>query len=153
MFKHKNTVEKTVATSAPVILSETKDPLTQTVRDSSVATLPQNDKKPPASEADLRELIEKNLKWSQIIYEQNRKINRKLRWSAVAGWLRLALIVVPIILALWFLPPYLGQFKEVFENITGANVSGDKPNYSLEQLMQLLPIGEAEKEQLKTLLK
>src|SRR6266545_1099938 len=53
----------------------------------------------------LRELLEKNLKWSQIIYEQTRKINSKLFWKTVWGWLLfLIFFVIPTALSIWYLP-------------------------------------------------
>jgi hypothetical protein len=52
----------------------------------------------------LRELIEKNLKWSQILYEQNRRINRKLLWTAFARWLQVIVTIVAIGLGIWYAP-------------------------------------------------
>jgi len=118
----------------------------------SVAPAPLLSGKVDIERQDLRELLEKNLKWSQIIYEQNRKINHKMIWLAVAGWLRFLIIAVPIVLALWYLPPFISRIQTSVQDITGNVITG-KPNYSLEQLMQLLPLGDAEKAQLKAILK
>ena len=105
------------------------------------------------AEPSLKELIEKNLKWSQIIYEQNRKINNKLLWSAAANWLRLLVIVVPIVLALIFLPPLLknvwSQYSDLLGNIPAKGV---KQN-SLENVLKLFNLDPARQEQLKALLK
>jgi len=108
---------------------------------------------------DIKELLEKNLKWSQIIYEQNRKINRKLVWAAIASWFRLFLILIPLLLALWFLPPYIRQISESYgtlfnflpENSTSNTVN---PNpESVESLLRVLPISDAQKEQLRAMMK
>ena len=86
----------------------------------------------------LKELLEKNLKWSQIIYEQNRKINNKLLWSAIANWLRLLIIVVPFILAIIYLPAIIKNFKDQYMNFLGASQSGKAS--SVEDIINLLPI-------------
>lgn len=103
----------------------------------------------------LKELLEKNLKWSQIIYEQNRKINSKLMWAAIGGWLRLALILAPLIWAAWFLPPLVSQFMKNYGDLLGGKATSAQsvPSGSLEQIMKLLPLDPAKQEQIKALLK
>lgn len=64
----------------------------------------------------LRELLEKNLKWSHIIYEQNRRLHSKLLWGLIANWLRLVLVAVPIILGIWFFPSFLRKIKAEASN-------------------------------------
>jgi len=100
----------------------------------------------------LKDLLEKNLKWSQIIYEQNRKINNKLMWSSLGGWLRLFLILAPLIWAAWFLPPLINQFMKNYGDLLGGK-SNAVQSGSLEQIMKFLPLGPAEQEQIKALLK
>jgi hypothetical protein len=103
----------------------------------------------------LRELVEKNLKWSQIIYEQNRKINNKLLWSAVFGWFKVIIIVAPIILAAIYLQPILkGAWAQYRELLGGAQTAKEplKQN-SLDNLLQLFNLDPARQEQLKALLK
>jgi hypothetical protein len=101
----------------------------------------------------MKDLLEKNLKWSQIIYEQNRKINSKLFWMSVAGWIRLVIIVVPILLALWFLPPVIRDAKGAYDKFFDSKSSSVSSGASLEQILKLLPIDTAGQEQLKALLK
>lgn len=103
----------------------------------------------------LKELLEKNLKWSQIIYEQNRKINNKLMWAAIGGWLRLVLILAPLIWAAWFLPPLVNQFMKNYGDLLGGKATSAQsvPSGSLEQIMKLLPLDPAKQEQIKALLK
>ena len=103
----------------------------------------------------LKELLEKNLKWSQIIYEQNRKINNKLMWAAIGGWLRLVLILAPLIWAVWFLPPLVNKFMKNYGNLLGVktDLTQSVPSGSLEQIMKLLQLDPAKQEQLKSLLK
>lgn len=106
------------------------------------------------TEADLKELIEKNLKWSQIIYEQNRKINNKLLWAAISSWIRTALILIPIILGILFLPPL---FKDVWSQYGalwgGSGQTTTSSPQSLDSLFKLFNIDPAKQEQIKALLK
>lgn len=114
-----------------------------------------------ASLESVQELLEKNLKWSQIIYEQNRRINHKLMWSAVANWLRLLVIVIPIVLGILFLPPLVKQLMNSYSGLlnTAGGIKSGKPGStqvspaSLENILQLLPLDAAQKAQLKTMLK
>ncbi len=105
----------------------------------------------------LRELLERNLKWSQIIYEQNRRINHKLLWSATASWFRFLIIAIPLILGIIFLPPLLKQLLERYRNLLGGVKSGTvapvQAPSSIEDILKLLPINSAQREQLKTMLK
>ena len=98
------------------------------------------------SPAALRELLEKNLKWSQIIYEQNRKINGKLFWTAFANWVRLLWLIGSFAAAAYFLPPLLGnvlgQYSSLMEGITDPTTA-IKGN-SAEDLCKLLPVAQQE---------
>ncbi len=112
---------------------------------------------PPENEVSLKELIEKNLKWSQIIYEQNRKLNSKLLWMAVSSWFKIFLILIPLIVAGIFLPPlFKGVWSQYGEFLGISNNSSEeqtKPANSLDGLMKMLNLDPAKQEQLKALLK
>lgn len=111
--------------------------------------------RPEPTMKELRELVEKNLKWSQIIYEQNRKINNKLLWSAISDWLRILLIVVPLVLGIIYLEPLLKGVLAQYAGLLGnssASTAGKQPN-STDSLFKLLNLDPAKQEQIKTLLK
>lgn len=111
------------------------------------------------SPAALRELMEKNLKWSQIIYEQNRKINRKLLWTALAGWLRLliliALVAVPIVLGFMYLPALVRDTRAKIDSLSGkiTSTTNQLPPGAVDQILKILPVDSAARAQLKTILK
>jgi len=148
MFKHK-TKQVNVATGEVVTstISENK---------SVVSINPEPVTKTMTLE-DLQKLVEKNLKWSQIIYEQNRKINSKLFWMSVFGWIKALIIIIPIVLAILFLPPLVTGWVERYNGILGNTaITGAGLNASttqLDKLLQLLPLDTAQKEQLKAMLK
>ena len=101
--------------------------------------------------ATVRELLEKNLKWSQIIYEQNRKINRKLLWAAIADWLRLSVLIVPFIFAILYLPPIVRNFEERYSQWLQA--AGTPRNASnIQDLLNLLPLSNDQREQVKAMM-
>ncbi|KKW34329.1 MAG: hypothetical protein UY79_C0002G0024 [Parcubacteria group bacterium GW2011_GWA2_53_21] len=105
-----------------------------------------------ASPLALRDLLEKNLKWSQIIYEQNRRINSKLLWAAAANWLRLLVIIVPLIWAVWYLPSILKGLQNKYGLFLNAAAKGQLSSSSVNSLLDVLPINAVEREQLKAML-
>ncbi len=92
MFRHKQTPDA----------EESANPKEDQAADSAVVLDKNKITSPVQPEASLKELVEKNLKWSQIIYEQNRKINNKLLWIALGGWVKILLILLPLIAAILF---------------------------------------------------
>lgn len=104
------------------------------------------------SPAALYALLEKNLKWSQIIYEQNRKINRKLLWAAVSNWLRLVVVVVPLVVGVWYLPTILRELKDKYGLFLNAAAKGQISPSTVNSLLDFLPINGLEREQLKAIL-
>lgn len=143
MFRHQTgpiETEKTVSTEKAV---ESKSPL-----------LAVSETVTKTTDIVLKELIEKNLKWSQIIYEQNRKINSKLMWMAVASWLRVLVIAVPLALAVWFLAPHARGFYSLYQQLLNSQTPNNiTTTNSLEQIMKLFPLNTAQEQQLKAILK
>jgi len=145
MFRHK--------TSPVEQKEEKKDALTEEKSEAKTAQIKTvKDATPEA----LRDLLEKNLKWSQIIYEQNRRINNKLTWAVLASWIKLLIILIPLVFAIWFLPPYvkraLEQYNQLFDGTKG-NMSQDEMGGSLDKLLKLLPLDPAQEQQLRAILK
>lgn len=104
---------------------------------------------PAANSGELKELLEKNLKWSQIIYEQNRKINHKLMWSAIASWLRFLIILIPLVLGALLIPQLLRDYNCLIKGINCAENSRG----SLENMLKFLPLDTAQREELKKIIK
>ncbi len=85
-----------------------------------------------AKNETLQELIEKNIKWSQVIYEQNRKIKRRMGWMLFGSYLRLAIIIIPLLLAIYYLPPIVENFWEQYGNLLSGVGSGSALNQGLQ---------------------
>lgn len=151
MFRHKDKPKQ------PVDEKESKDQKTdreaEDSKDKAVVLADKGSKEDGAG--DIKELLEKNLKWSQIIYEQNRKINHKLMWAAIAGWLRLILILAPLVLAVLYLTPIIKDVWSKFGTITSIMGSGDTGTRggSLDDLFKMFDLSPSQKEQIKGLLK
>lgn len=105
---------------------------------------------PVVRAASVEELLEKNLKWSQIIYEQNRKIQHKLLWLAIGSWVRVLIIAVPLVLATILFSPLLRNYYCL---LTGKYCPTKTTETSWENVIKLLPLTPAQEEQLKNALK
>ena len=68
----------------------------------------------------LQELVEKNIKWSQVIYNQNKKIKRRLTMLVIGNYFRLFLIIAPIILGVLYFPEIMAKFNEYFGQYLGG---------------------------------
>jgi hypothetical protein len=127
MFKKKNVEMPTTSADGQKLVSDNKLP----VLDS---------KTEEAKPENLLELIEKNIKWTQVVYEQNKQIKHRLTLMVLGGYIKLALIVVPIILALIFLPPlfrqWFGQYSELLNGL--GDVSGKNMNLGQDSIQNIL---------------
>lgn len=140
MFRHK-TAEETKNDSDTVVIPEEPEKI---VKKEVVAAEP----------ADLRELIEKNLKWSQIIYEQNRKINNKLLWASIFGWFKIILIFASLIWAYIYFQPILGGVLKQYGSLLGLEQQTGATPTSADYLLQIYKnLDPAKLEQLKAGLK
>lgn len=80
-----------------------------------------NDKKQIVEpDNSIKDLIEKNIKWSQVLYEQNKKIKTRLTWMSVASWIRVFLILIPIIFAIIYAPIFLQEFWNNYGKFLGG---------------------------------
>lgn len=73
------------------------------------------------NQSELRELMEKNLKWSQIIYEQNRRIIRHQFYGTFFSVLKWVIIFGVLGASVWWGWPVLknltGQYQSVLDNL------------------------------------
>jgi hypothetical protein len=154
MFRHKNKPKKDVKQNDTTEKDNKKEKDSTKEKEVEVEVVEVNNQSGGSSD-NVKDLLEKNLKWSQIIYEQNRKINHKLMWAAVAGWLRLILILAPLVLALLYLPPIAKSLWSNFDTLTGYTQGTGNLNKSesLEKLLKVFNLNSQQKEQLKTILK
>lgn len=99
-------------------------------------------------EDDLKKLIEKNIKWSQIIYEQNKKIKNRLTLMIVGSYLKIFLILAPIIIALFYLPPFINQIMKTYGGLLPSQ--GGTSSGIMDELNKLLLQNNVDIKQIKT---
>ncbi|MDD3607646.1 MAG: hypothetical protein PHQ20_02520 [Candidatus Moranbacteria bacterium] len=110
----------------------------------------------PVTLEKINELLTNNLKWSQIIYEQNRKINKKLFWSSFFNYLKLVLIIIPLIVGFVYLLPGLNNFLKTLSVFSGYDIyqEGEKQQGAFwDNFLNQLPIDQSKQEQIKALLR
>lgn len=122
LFKHGKSaaVDKSAEKEEKAEKKEIKPVVTEEKPKSAAPAVPPLQSATPPKDVSpeaLRELLEKNLKWSQIIYEQNRKINSKLFWTAFASWVRLTILVGAFAVAAWYLPPLVGSMIQRYNEL------------------------------------
>lgn len=76
----------------------------------------------------IEELLEKNIKLTEDIHEMTVHIKKYIFWQRIFGFLKLFIILIPIILSIIYLPPLLGQVIEQYQSILG--IQADLQNTS-----------------------
>lgn len=95
-------------------------------------TTPKPESNTSSEHAALTELIEKNIKWAQVIYNQNKKIQRRLSWMVFGSYFKLFLILVPLILGIIYLPPILSDFFTQYKQVFGGG------NHTFSDYLEIL---------------
>lgn len=91
-----------------------------------------------ATQKERDTLIEKNIKWSELIYDQNKKIQRRLTFLVIGNYVRLLLIFIPIIIAVLYLLPFAGQEMESYASFQFFRDSLGGQGW-IERLIDLFP--------------
>lgn len=92
---------------------------------------------------DIKNLLEENIAISKAILKSAEKTKHYIFWSQIASWIKLLLILIPIILAIIYLPALLEKASTQMRSI--FNPLGDSG--SLNQIKDI----ESFLQQLKTL--
>ncbi len=69
---------------------------------------------------DLEVLVRQNIQWSEVVYKDVKKIRRRLFTMQLWGWVKLFLLLAPVIAAAIFLPPYYREAKDWYQNTVVA---------------------------------
>jgi hypothetical protein len=104
----------------------------------------------------LKDLMEKNLKWSQLIYEQNKKLQRHFLWTAVFTWIKVIITVAFIVIAVFFASSWYKDLQKKYPFVFGHSkqtATTSTPSTSFEEFLKVLPINDSQREQLKALIK
>ena len=123
-------------------------------KEETTVVLEQKDAEPVTLDK-INELLTNNLKWSQIIYEQNRKINRKLFWYSFFNYLKFALIIIPLVIGLFYVLPSINSLFQTFDIFSGDSMnqkSSTEQNILIENFLEQMPLDQLKKEQIRALL-
>lgn len=74
---------------------------------------------------DLQALLRENLEMTKEIRAMVRHINVYVAWQRIFGWLKLLLILIPVILGIIYLPPIFSDaYHNFLQLITGSINAG-----------------------------
>lgn len=100
---------------------------------------------------DIKELLEENIKLSKDILRSTEKTRKYMRWMQVMSFLRVLIIVIPLVLAILYIPPFLSSLSDTFGKLYGGeqfnileqlkNPAGGA-NLNLDQIKKLLNQGK-----------
>ena len=83
------------------------------------------DEKNTAEEAgQVKKLLEKNLKLTEEIYKMSKSIKSFMMWQKIFGFLKILIIVVPIVLGIIYLPPLLKNVLGQYQDLLGIGGGG-----------------------------
>lgn len=74
----------------------------------------QETKNPTSFPAGLEDLLRANLAKSEEVLELARQIKSHIRWQVAWSFIRLFVIIIPIILGFIYLPPLLKEFLSTY---------------------------------------
>jgi len=81
---------------------------------------------------EVKKLLLENLHYSQAIYADVKKIKRYMFWRLIISAIWIILIILPLIVAVIWLPPILSDFMSQSQNLLGGG------NIDLTGTLQLL---------------
>lgn len=64
-----------------------------------------------------RDLLLRQIELSEEILERVKYIKRYVIWQRVFGWLKFFLILIPIIISLFYLPPLIRQLQGTYQEV------------------------------------
>jgi len=76
---------------------------------------------PQATNTELKSLLERNLSISQEILDITKYIKGYIFWRKIMGFIQLVLIIVPILLAIFYLPPFLESLMDKLPSYLNTN--------------------------------
>jgi hypothetical protein len=73
----------------------------------------------------IEQLLKDNLELSRKIFEDSEKTRKYIMWQRILGIVKVVLIVVPLLIALYVLPPLLSQvissYSSVFNQLNAGS--------------------------------
>ena len=64
-------------------------------------------------------LLEENMKMNKEIHKIVKKLRSHMFWQSVFGFLKVLIIVLPIVFGIWYLSPYIREMYAQYQQIVG----------------------------------
>ena len=74
-----------------------------------------------SSSPGLEELLKKNIELSEEILKISKKVNNFVIWQKIFGFLKILIIVVPLVLGYYYLLPYFRELQGVYAELLGLS--------------------------------
>lgn len=71
---------------------------------------------------DVAALLRENLEMSREIRAMVRHINNYVAWQRIFGWIKVLLIVIPLIIGVLYLPPLLKDIFSQYESLLNGGL-------------------------------
>jgi hypothetical protein len=82
-----------------------------------------------AKEAEeIKKILEKNLQLTEEIYKKTKYIKRYVIISQIMGFIKILLILIPIVLGIIYLPPLLKDVYSQYKNLLDIGEKADTIN-------------------------
>ncbi|MFA4819183.1 MAG: hypothetical protein WC621_05070 [Patescibacteria group bacterium] len=110
-----------------------------------------NDDSSPKENNEIRVLLEQNLAYTKDILRSTEKTRRYIFWAQIMGFVKVLLIVAPLILAFFYLQPYFRQAVSTYSELLGTDSTGStstdqtnqpSPASLLQELQRLQKSGD-----------
>ena len=101
--------------------------------------------------SEIKQLLETSIKWNEVVYDRVEKLNRHFRWMHIAGWFKLLIVVLPLILGTVYLIPYIEPTMQLYRDLL-SNVSPLLRSGSAGTIQEIPSIGSLSPESLQQVL-
>lgn len=92
----------------------------------------------PGSHEEIRQLLEENIKLTKAILASTEKTRRHIMWSQVGSYLKLLLILVPLVWGFLYIQPYLKQTLSMYQELLGPGTTGAPGQDGSNDIMDLI---------------
>lgn len=88
---------------------------------------------PSVGNDNLEDLLKKNIELSQEILGLARYIKNYVFWQQIFSWIKFALIAIPIILGLIYLPPLVRDMLDSYAGLGALNLNGLESGLNIDK--------------------
>ncbi len=99
----------------------------------------EKENKKDSTNEDIKKLLEQNIALSKKVLKLSKKNYSILKWQYFFGFLKMLLIVIPLVLGLIYLPPFLDKIVESYHGFLGLNEKVESINPSNINLEKITP--------------